>query len=92
MIFNNVLSGDVWLCSGQSNMEWTLHMTKGAQKDAKSANYPFIRHFKANKTKKYKSTMNCDVARQIFFNCNQYYIYSDTVSSQFNVQYGGILK
>ncbi|MEM6822403.1 MAG: hypothetical protein AAF558_10735 [Verrucomicrobiota bacterium] len=26
ILFDNVLVGEVWLCSGQSNMEWTLQM------------------------------------------------------------------
>ncbi len=30
---NDVLSGDVWLCSGQSNMEWRVQALKGSQKD-----------------------------------------------------------
>ena len=50
----NVLSGDVWLCSGQSNMEWTLHMTKDSQKDIKTADYQHIRYYKANKTQSKK--------------------------------------
>lgn len=47
---NDVLSGDVWLCSGQSNMEWRVQALKGSQKDIESANYPEIRHFKARNT------------------------------------------
>jgi sialate O-acetylesterase len=41
---NNVLVGDVWICSGQSNMEWPLRNTKDADKEIKSANFPLIRH------------------------------------------------
>ena len=41
----NVLVGDVWVCSGQSNMEWTLGRLDAAADDvAKSAN-PNIRLF-----------------------------------------------
>lgn len=37
--FDNVLVGDVWLCSGQSNMEWTLDPTAGCEAEiAASAN------------------------------------------------------
>ena len=44
--FANVLVGDVWVCSGQSNMEWTVADShKGAQEVA-AANDPGIRHFK----------------------------------------------
>jgi sialate O-acetylesterase len=41
----NVLSGDVWLCSGQSNMQWTVGRSKNVEEEAKKANYPNIRHF-----------------------------------------------
>lgn len=37
--FGNVLIGDVWLCSGQSNMEWRLDPTIGCREEiATSAN------------------------------------------------------
>ncbi|MFT3827925.1 MAG: sialate O-acetylesterase [Chitinophagaceae bacterium] len=43
---SNILVGDVWLCSGQSNMahQVTLHSVRYADDIAK-ANYPAIRHF-----------------------------------------------
>ncbi|MFN7876176.1 MAG: sialate O-acetylesterase [Pirellula sp.] len=40
----DVLLGDVWLCSGQSNMEWALGACD-ATDDIRSSNYPLIRHF-----------------------------------------------
>ncbi|MFZ4796826.1 MAG: sialate O-acetylesterase [Bacteroidia bacterium] len=43
---NNVLVGDVWLCTGQSNMEWTVGQSDNAANEIKAANYPFIRHIK----------------------------------------------
>src|SRR5665811_351552 len=42
----NVLVGEVWLCSGQSNMELTVGQSMNAQKEIASANYPLIRHIK----------------------------------------------
>lgn len=45
----NVLSGDVWICSGQSNMDWPLSRTTGAKEEIDKANYPQIRHFKMNR-------------------------------------------
>jgi sialate O-acetylesterase len=42
----NVLVGEVWLCSGQSNMEWLLANTIGAAETIAQANYPEIRHFR----------------------------------------------
>ena len=38
-----ILVGDVWLCSGQSNMEWPLRRSAGAEEMAASANDPGLR-------------------------------------------------
>ena len=46
---SNILVGDVWVCSGQSNMEWRLVNSLGADKEIKQANYPAIRHFEVTK-------------------------------------------
>jgi sialate O-acetylesterase len=46
LTFNNVLVGDVWICSGQSNMEWTVSQSKDAMNEIAAANYPTIRHIK----------------------------------------------
>ncbi len=42
---NNVLMGDVWVCSGQSNMEWRVSQSKDPKKESAAANYPNIRYF-----------------------------------------------
>lgn len=42
---NNILIGDVWLCSGQSNMEWTVKDVNNAGMEISSAYYPEIRSF-----------------------------------------------
>jgi sialate O-acetylesterase len=46
LVITNILIGDVWLCSGQSNMvhQLKLHSVRYADEIA-SANYPAIRHF-----------------------------------------------
>lgn len=41
----DVLIGDVWLCSGQSNMEWTVKQADNFSQEKKNADYPKIRHF-----------------------------------------------
>ncbi len=41
----NVLVGEVWICSGQSNMEFQVIKTMNAEKEIADANYPMIRHF-----------------------------------------------
>jgi len=42
----NVLVGEVWICSGQSNMEFTMGGTHNANEAIAAANYPLIRQFK----------------------------------------------
>ncbi|MBW8777537.1 MAG: 9-O-acetylesterase, partial [Stenotrophomonas sp.] len=37
--------GEVWLCSGQSNMEWTLGMLSGLEADIAAASDPLLRCF-----------------------------------------------
>lgn len=49
--FDDVLAGEVWVCSGQSNMEWPLRATVNAKEDIKAANYPTIRHLAVQKDK-----------------------------------------
>lgn len=46
LVINNILIGDVWICSGQSNMvhQMGIHNVRYADEIAK-ANYPEIRHF-----------------------------------------------
>ncbi len=39
----NVLVGEVWICSGQSNMEWTLRGSFESKKDIESASDPLMR-------------------------------------------------
>lgn len=45
----NVLIGEVWLCSGQSNMEWTPSSgIVNRDEEIKNANFPKIRFFAVN--------------------------------------------
>ncbi len=46
LTIKNVLVGEVWLCSGQSNMEWPLVNTIGGAETVAQANYPDIRLFR----------------------------------------------
>jgi len=47
----NVMLGEVWICSGQSNMEWSVnHKIKDGEEEAANANYPEIRIFHIPKT------------------------------------------
>ena len=41
----DVLYGEVWLCSGQSNMEWPVMAAADAEMEIAAANYPNVRLF-----------------------------------------------
>ncbi len=42
---SDILIGEVWICSGQSNMEWPLSWADGGQEQVAAAKYPQIRIF-----------------------------------------------
>jgi len=46
----NVLVGEVWLCSGQSNMAWTVQRSNDAEAEIAAAKYPNIRMLQINRT------------------------------------------
>ncbi|HYE31053.1 MAG TPA: sialate O-acetylesterase [Methylomirabilota bacterium] len=48
---DNVVVGEVWICSGQSNMEWSLRITHEPAAAIASASNPNIRLFTVTKTK-----------------------------------------
>ncbi len=43
---SNVLSGDIWLCAGQSNMAMKVKRCANAEEEIKAGDYPKIREFK----------------------------------------------
>ncbi|MBK8566795.1 MAG: 9-O-acetylesterase [Saprospiraceae bacterium] len=45
IVLKDVLFGDVWLCGGQSNMQWTLDMMHHKELDTARTNNPNIRMF-----------------------------------------------
>lgn len=45
----NIIVGSVWICSGQSNMEFTLRSAHNAETEIPKANYPKIRLFTVTK-------------------------------------------
>lgn len=44
-VFKNVLIGEVWVCSGQSNMAWPVSRADNAEKEIAAAGHPKIRLF-----------------------------------------------
>ena len=47
---NNILVGEVWVCSGQSNMEFQVCSVTNAEGEMKNNNYPQIRQFEVQKS------------------------------------------
>ncbi len=45
---NDIWMGDVWLCSGQSNMEWPVAASANKDAEIAAGNHPMIRHIKIN--------------------------------------------
>ena len=45
IVLEDVLVGEVWVCSGQSNMKWTVASALDADLETAAANYPEIRLF-----------------------------------------------
>jgi sialate O-acetylesterase len=78
---NDVLAGDVWVCSGQSNMQWTVAASTNPAQEIAAANYPNIRlvhvprvpkpepieHVKLNWTPTTPETVNAFSAVGYFF-------------------------
>ncbi|OQP60552.1 hypothetical protein A3860_33250 [Niastella vici] len=76
-----VLIGDVWLASGQSNMEWQVQQAADARKEIENANFPQIRFFVVEHDKKLKPQSAilagkwkvCDTANVKDFSAVAYY-------------------
>ncbi|TPG33407.1 sialate O-acetylesterase [Flavobacterium pectinovorum] len=45
IVIKDVLVGEVWICSGQSNMEFQMYKNLDFEKEIADSNYPMIRHF-----------------------------------------------
>lgn len=46
LTLDDILVGEVWLCSGQSNMEWTVASSNNPAEEISAGNHPRIRHIK----------------------------------------------
>ena len=49
LALKDVLVGEVWVASGQSNMEWSVQASANPEQEKASANYPHIRMFTVKK-------------------------------------------
>ncbi|MBT3194376.1 MAG: hypothetical protein HN341_17660 [Verrucomicrobia bacterium] len=59
---NNVLSGDVWLCSGQSNMAWPVSKANNPDEEVAKADYPHIRSFMVGRAAVLEEASDCNGA------------------------------
>jgi len=50
IILHNVLVGEVWVCSGQSNMQWPVSMAANAEQEIAESDYPTVRLFTVKRT------------------------------------------
>lgn len=55
----NVLVGEVWICSGQSNMQWTVQQAGKAQEEIAAANHPQIRMFNVERSPSMTPQADC---------------------------------
>lgn len=58
--FKNVLVGDVWICSGQSNMEFGMGGAHNAVVEIPKANYPKIRLFTVKTKVAFEPQKDCE--------------------------------
>jgi len=54
LTLSDVLLGDVWFCSGQSNMHWRLHKSANAEQEIATADFPKIRLCKVETTTRFE--------------------------------------
>lgn len=52
IVIKDVLIGEVWLCSGQSNMEWQVHTSANFEEEIAKSTDPMLRYFTVEKAMK----------------------------------------
>lgn len=92
---DDILAGEIWVCSGQSNMAWQLSNTLNAAKEISQANYPLIRQFQVPLKTSFtpKETLDggqweiCTPATAANFTAVGYY-FAKEISRELNVPVG----
>jgi len=95
IVLKNILAGDVWVCSGQSNMEWPLSQSRNWLVDKNTVDNPNIRLFYIPKNMSMKPLQNtkearwemCDEKSASAFSAVGYYFGRD-LNKQLNVPIG----
>jgi sialate O-acetylesterase len=57
--------GDIWICSGQSNMEWGMWGTNDSKAEIAAANFPSIRLFQVPKRIAHEPQNTCDASWRV---------------------------
>ncbi len=57
---SNILCGEVWIASGQSNMKWPLSRSENGEKHTAEANHPHLRLFHVSRTPALEPQENCE--------------------------------
>jgi sialate O-acetylesterase len=85
----DVVFGDVWLAGGQSNMEWPLSKSEGADSATAAANLPLLRYYDVPKVAfeiegiKFKSSWKtCTPENAGEFSAVAYYFACDLIASE----------
>lgn len=61
----DVLVGEVWLCSGQSNMQWPVRWSRDAEQEAAAADHPALRLFRIPQTRADEPRSDVEAAWQL---------------------------
>lgn len=64
-LFEDVLVGEVWICSGQSNMEMQVRRVNHVDEEVESANWPQIRMYTVQRKVSDRPMDDCDANWQI---------------------------
>jgi sialate O-acetylesterase len=90
----DVLSGEVWLCSGQSNMEWSMEASADGKAAIGQVNDPMIRLFHVPKSSSASLQVRgegdwkvCDAATVRYFSAVAYF-FGKTVNRELGVPIG----
>ncbi|MDE0822156.1 MAG: acetyl esterase, partial [Opitutales bacterium] len=67
LTIRDILVGEVWICSGQSNMEWPMTRTQNSAQEIAGAEFPEVRLFNVPRQASGKPQENCQGS---WFPCN----------------------
>ena len=103
IVFTNVVVGEVWFCSGQSNMEFPVgpglpwdrnRKIKDADREIAAANYPLLRHFNVARMVAYEplddveATWEVTTPETVIRQSAVAYIFGETLMKELDVPVG----